>query len=183
MAKCNYCNTSTFIGGKRDGKLFFCDQSCNTSYYLMPYADSVPKEKMHEMVMAVYNGNCPRCRKKNGPVDVHKAYRVWSAILLTSYSTHPVPTCKSCAVKRQLGSIAFSGSLGWWGFPSGLIMTPIQLLKNTAAIFQNPQKNGPTEMLTKHVKWTIGERIALEQAQQPSPPPLPSARPSPPPLP
>jgi hypothetical protein len=45
-------------------------------------------------VEEVHRSNCPRCSGP-GPLDVYKAHQVWSALVLTSWSSRPALSCKS----------------------------------------------------------------------------------------
>jgi hypothetical protein len=55
---------------------------------------------------------------------------VWSFILLTSWKSQPQISCKSCAVKSQALGFVSSFFLGWWGIPWGIVMTPVQMVRN-----------------------------------------------------
>ena len=127
------------------------------------------------MVAATRMGACPKCNKTGSPVDVYKAYRIWSALVLTSWSSQPEVSCKNCANKRQLGAILFCGAFGWWGFPWGIIDTPIQIIRNLTAMTARPKENSP--LLENHVRVVIGQRLAQDlSSQEPAvatPPPLP----------
>src|SRR6185436_14736942 len=129
MAQCNYCRTTIFFGGVRDGQDRYCNQRCHQNGVLLKVAGNVPVETVRNEIIRLHQGNCPRCNGP-GPVDVHRAYRVWSAMVLTSWSTVPVLGCRSCARKSQLGGAAFCLFLGWWGIPWGLVLTPIQITRN-----------------------------------------------------
>jgi len=57
--------------------------------------------------------------------------------------------CRRCAVKSQVGNLFFSGILGWWGFPWGLIFTPVQVGRNFMAIFTPPDPSQPSDKLVQ----------------------------------
>ncbi len=59
-------------------------------------------------------------------------------MVLTSWSSKPKLSCKSCATKRQLGAMAFSSVAGWWGLPWGLVMTPVQIIRNIVEMAGGP---------------------------------------------
>lgn len=95
--------------------------------------------------------------------DVHKSYRVWSALLLTSWKTSPRVSCRSCGVKAQLGDTVFSLVLGWWGFPWGFVMTPVQIARNIAALIGGGKDAAaPSAELERIVGLNLAAR-ALEQ--------------------
>jgi hypothetical protein len=125
----------------------------------------------------------PRC-SGGGPVDVHTTHEVWSAVVLTSWKSIPALSCKSCGVKRQIGALAFSGFLGWWGFPFGLILTPIQVVRNLVGMLGGPRRDQPSQLLVDTVTRYLAAEFAAQQrattvnagAQQYVPPPLPKQR-------
>jgi hypothetical protein len=175
MAYCNYCKTSILFGGVRDGHERYCNQRCRHNGALLKVAGHVPAESMQSEITRLHKGTCPRCGGA-GPVDVHRSYRVWSAMVLTSWSTVPVLGCRSCARKSQLGGAAFCLFLGWWGIPWGLIMTPIQITKNVVGMFTGPHPARPSADLEKFVRVAIGAQLVQQSQRQRSsatPPPLP----------
>jgi hypothetical protein len=121
-------------------------------------------------VEEIFRGNCPKCRGL-GPIDVHKVHQVWSALVLTRWTTTPQVSCRSCATKSQLGGVLFSSVLGWWGFPWGLILTPVQITRNIAGMCKGPDSSKPSDNLRKLVLVNIGMQ-ALQKSQQNAPPPL-----------
>jgi hypothetical protein len=61
--------------------------------------------------------------------------------------------------------------LGWWGFPWGLILTPVQITRNIAGMCKGPDSSKPSDNLRKLVLVNIGMQ-ALQKSQQNAPPPL-----------
>ena len=117
MAQCGYCGTTILFGGVRDGAYRFCNNKCHQNAYVLRVAQAVPADVLERQTEEVFRGNCPKCRGL-GPVDIHKVHRVWSALLLTSWSSSQQVSCRSCATKSQLGGALFSLGLGWCGaFP------------------------------------------------------------------
>src|ERR1051326_9155054 len=104
-------------------------QKCSQNAYVLNLSKTVPNDVLERKVEEVWRGNCPKCTGL-GPVDVHRTYEVWSALVLTRWTTQAHVSCKSFATKKQLGSAALSLVLGWWGFPWGLILTPVQVTRN-----------------------------------------------------
>src|SRR5947199_7473086 len=121
MAQCGYCGTTIIFGGVRDGAQRFCNNKCHQSAYVLRVSEHVPPDVLEQQVRAIHEGDCPCCGKRRGPVDVHKTYRVWSALVLTHWSTNLRLSCRSCATKGQIGGVFFCLFLGWWGFPWGLV--------------------------------------------------------------
>lgn len=166
MAACGACNTSILFGGVRDGEQRFCNADCHYRGYLLAVAREIPREIVREQTHAVYRGMCPKCQGP-GPVEVHTSYRVWSAILLTSWRNQPQISCRSCGVKAQIGNAVFSLVLGWWGFPWGLMMTPVQIVRNVVALFSRSDATAPSDKLERLVSMNLAADVLQEQ-QPPS---------------
>src|SRR5712692_9519771 len=132
MASCAYCGTTILFGGARQGELRFCNSKCQSKGGVLSVAARVPEGAAQNLALQIHAGLCPRC-KGAGPVDVHTSYRVWSALIVTQWQSFPQVTCRRCAVKSQVGNLAFSALLGWWGFPWGLLVTPVQVVRNVVA--------------------------------------------------
>jgi hypothetical protein len=75
----------------------------------------------------------------------------------------------------------FSAVLGWWGFPFGLILTPVQMTRNIIGMCRGSGTGQPSPDLRRLVLANLGlqalrkQQQAQEQAVQPPPPP-PAAR-------
>ena len=159
------------MGGVRSGSQRFCNNKCHTNAYVLSVAQQVPPDVLDGRLEEVFRGNCPKCRGL-GPVDIHKVHRVWSALLLTRWTTTSQVSCRSCATKSQLGGALFSLAFGWWGFPWGLILTPIQITRNVIGVCAKSDSSKPSADLRKLVLVTIGTQ-AIQNNQQKNPPPLP----------
>jgi hypothetical protein len=105
-----------------------------------------------------------------GPIDVHKVHKVWSAIFLTTWNSSQQVCCRSCATKSQLGGVLFSLLLGWWGFPWGLILTPVQITRNIVGMCAGPDPSHPSAELRKLVQVTLGAKM-IQASQKAAPPP------------
>jgi hypothetical protein len=178
MAKCSYCNSSIILGGIRDQDLIFCNQSCQQNGFLIRIAREIPSDYLEEAVMSTYSGQCPICQGR-GPVDVHISHRVWSILVMTSWSSRPQVCCNSCGVKSKLGDTLFSLVLGWWGFPWGMIFTPVQVTRNLIGLASTSSSGRPSEKLRNIVGVQLAAALVEAEQQrahsQPSgpPPPLP----------
>ena len=178
MANCGYCGTTILFGGVRDGPERFCNAKCHQSAALLKIAGDVPPNVLQEHVRAAHTGLCPKCGG-SGPVDVHRIYRVWSALIITSWVALPQLSCRSCARQSQVGGIAFSFFLGWWGFPWGIVLTPILITRNIVAMCGGPDPGRPSADLEKYMKTTLALKM-VESGQRPraaGPPPLPPSLP------
>ena len=166
MASCAYCSTTILFGGKRDGELRFCNDKCAQKGSLAIVANQLSPADVAAYVSRVHRGNCPECSGP-GPVDVHTSYRVWSALVLTSWSSRPLLGCSSCGTKQKLGDTAFSLFLGWWGFPWGLLMTPVQLGRNLFALLTTKDPNSPSAGLERILRLHLAAKVIESQQQSP----------------
>lgn len=151
MANCSYCNSFFLFGGLKDQTGHYCNANCQLGGNLLVESQTIPEHEIRQLVTQVHQGPCPRCHGK-GPVDMHKAHRVWSILVMTSWSSSPELSCKACAVQRQVASFFTSSMLGWWGFPWGIIFTPVQLIKNVAGMLGGPSAKQPSPLLERFVR-------------------------------
>jgi hypothetical protein len=154
MASCSYCNSAIFLGGVRDGNLRFCNTKCQQNGVLVRLAAQVPPDILDAHVAQVHAGSCPCCQTRS-PVDVHTSYRIWSILILTSWGSRPIMSCRACAIKRQIGDTIFCLFLGSWGFPWGIIFTPIQIIKNLTAMAGGPNPRQPSDLLRRFVSLNL----------------------------
>lgn len=164
MAKCDYCSTFILFGGVRDGRLRFCNDSCHQSGYALVVAEEIPEDIVDNASKEIHQGRCPKCQGE-GPIDVFTSHKVWSLILFTSWSSSPEISCKSCGRKAQFGNLLFSLIFGWWGFPWGIIYTPIQISKNIIGMLSHPGYSRPSEELKKNIRINIAAQMLEEQAK------------------
>jgi len=176
MANCAYCDTFILMGGKTDQTGRYCNNRCQQAGNLLAVSQQIPRAELDRQLQEIYRGNCPKCGGL-GPVDVHKSHLVWSALIVTSSSSKTALSCKSCASKRQLGAILFCGVFGWWGFPWGIGMTPLQIARNIGELAGGPQPGRPSPLLEKVVRMQAADRFVREPKRsfpKSEPPPLPS---------
>lgn len=171
MAKCGFCNSSILLGGISAGNEKFCNNQCLQSQRVVYYSRMIPPDVIRQEIERVHAGNCPQCQRM-GPVDVHISHRIWSAFVLTQWSSKSKICCHSCGTKNKVLDTAFCLFLGWWGFPWGILGTPIQIGRNVVGIFTAPNGARPSPMLEKFITSNLAANIAQNQQ---SPPPLPSA--------
>ncbi|HEV7608702.1 MAG TPA: hypothetical protein VGO61_15265 [Steroidobacteraceae bacterium] len=161
MASCAYCDTFILFGGKKHDDLRYCNAECEQKGVLARTASQMSPHEVSRRVAEVHQGDCPNCRG-HGPVDVHTSYRVWSALFMTQWASRPAVCCQSCGTKKKLGDAAFSFFLGWWGFPWGLLMTPVQVVKNLGGLAVRPDPRAPTPALERMVRMELAA-AALNQ--------------------
>jgi DNA-directed RNA polymerase subunit RPC12/RpoP len=155
MARCAYCNSLMLFGGVREGTLRFCNATCHTRGRVASAAGQIPADIVRKHAAQIQNGPCPRCKKENGPVDVHTAHRIYSALFMTSWASQPQISCRSCGLKSQAIGAASSLLLGWWGVPWGLIMTPVQIGKNIVGIVNYSPSSEPSPQLEQMVRLSL----------------------------
>ena len=176
MTKCGYCGSTIIMGGVKAGGQRFCNKKCHQNAYILSVTKNVAADVLDRKVEEVWRGNCPKCRGL-GPVDVHKIYEVWSVLVLTRWTTKLQVSCHSCAAKRQLGGAAFSLLFGWWGFPWGLILTPVQITRNVMGMSRGPDSSRASDSLRRLVLVNLGtQMMASQKASAGQPPSLPGNR-------
>jgi hypothetical protein len=163
MAACAACGGTILFGGKRDGEHRYCNEECFQRGILLTIASQVPSDVVRQHMRHLHRGPCPQCQGA-GPVDVHLGYRVWSAILVTSWRSNPRVGCRSCGLKGQVRDVLFCLVLGWWGIPWGFIMTPIQTIRNVVAMLKPPDPFTPSEQLEKVVRTSLALQVVAAQA-------------------
>ena len=167
MASCDYCGTTILFGGQLSGAYRFCNQQCASKGALVQVANKVPSDVVQQQMWSLRQAPCPVC-KGPGPVDVHTSYRVYSVLIMTSWRNQPRLSCRSCGGKAKVGDALVSLVAGWWGFPWGLIMTPIQFGRNVVGIMGS-DTGGPSPQLEKMVRTMIAAAM-VQRAGRPSTP-------------
>lgn len=159
---CPTCGLSVLFGGVKDGTRKYCSKTCYEADEIGRIAQALPLKDVEETARKIHSGVCPKCQGP-GPIDVHISYSVYSFLIETVHKTHRHVLCKRCAVKQQ--AVDFIGSLflGWWGFPFGLIVTPIVLLLNIIMMFRSPGRNGPTKKLLEEAGIIMAEYLYGEE--------------------
>lgn len=143
---CPSCGTTVLFGGVKEGKKRYCSKQCHSDDVVFRLAETIPADQVDALAAEIHSGDCPKCGS-DGPVDVHRSYSIYSLIYISSWRTKEHVVCKKCATKKQVTGLISSFFLGWWGVPFGLLMTPVMLVSNIAALFKNPGLNGPSEAL------------------------------------
>ena len=166
---CDYCGTRILIGGKREGDLRFCNEECRAGGILLAVSRRVPDFTVNEQLWKLHQGRCPRCGGP-GPVDVHSSHRVWSAIVLTSWSNRPHISCSRCGMAVKLKDSLVSLVFGWWGFPWGPIMTVVQVFRNLSGMLRERDDARPSAQLEKLVRLRLAGEILAAPSDTPLPP-------------
>jgi hypothetical protein len=127
----------------------------------LPIANQVPPDVLKQHIDQVHQGSCPRC-KGRGPVDVHTSHKVFSALIITRWSSKPDISCRACGVRNQVVGTVFSLILGWWGLPWGLILTPVQVIRNIVGLCKPPDPRSPSAQLEKLLKLNLAANIVRQ---------------------
>lgn len=159
MAKCDVCGTGILFGGVKSDGWRFCSQKCAGNPAWQAAMRLVPQDELDREIRTVHQGNCPHCNGP-GPVDVHTSHTVLSALVFTRWSSPSIVACRSCGKKQQLKHLASSMLLGWWGFPFGLILTPVQVARNLGGLagMSGPSPETPSADLSRVVRLAIASR-------------------------
>jgi hypothetical protein len=162
MASCATCGSTIVFGGKRVGERRFCSDKCVAGGAFLAVADALPESVVSARAWEIRNGRCPVCTGP-GPVDVHTSYRVWSGLVITSHSSRLNIGCRRCGTRARLKDAGFSLLFGWWGFPWGLVWTPVQIGRNISAIMRSEEDATPSAQLTHIVRLQIAAAAAQNQ--------------------
>lgn len=165
MAACGACGSTILFGGTKIEGERYCNEDCATRGQYMRIAAQVPEADVKQFVREMHTGPCPKCRQGNS-TDVHTSYFVWSALVMTSWQNKPQVSCRSCGLKSQAGNLIGSLLLGWWGLPWGIVMTPVQVVRNIVAMIRPPDRDTPSPALERVARLHIGSQIARRMAQE-----------------
>jgi hypothetical protein len=169
MAKCAYCSSTIILGGVTQGAEKFCNANCRNNAFITNLSQRIPTEALEQKIEEIWRGKCPKCGG-SGPVDVHKAHEIWSALVLSSRKSRHHVCCRSCGRKQQVTAMLLCGVLGWWS-RSGLILTPVQITRNVIGMCGGPDRSSPSPELRKVVQLHFGSQLyaASQQARPPGP--------------
>ena len=162
MAQCAYCGSTIAFGGKREGELRFCNANCLEKGRPLIIAQNIPDDLALTRAHEIHGSKCPRCGG-HGPVDVHASHTIWSDVHHTSWRSTPNICCRRCGIKLQLSGVLTSFVLGWWGFPAGLFVTPIQIGRNILGLLRPPPTGQPSEALIHAAKLSIAHQFIGRQ--------------------
>jgi hypothetical protein len=121
----------------------------------------VPDDLVDELVHETHTGNCPMCGGI-GPVDIHVSHRVISLLVMTLFHSTPRMSCQSCATFAKIKDSLITLFLGWWGFPWGVVTTPIYLMRNAYGLICPVSSLEPSQQLKDHLRLTIATQLQQE---------------------
>lgn len=142
--RCDFCGNSARFSYVSDDGQRFCNQTCLRDARLLEESEDIKQRDIEKHALDIRGGACPICKRQNGIVEVRWKYKVWSAILFTRWTKTKSVCCKSCGRNKNLSAIAFSATFGWWGFPSGIIITPAQIIANIAEMIRSDDRSTPS---------------------------------------
>jgi hypothetical protein len=168
MGRCDHCRTIILFGGVSAEGMRFCSQSCAQKAHLAIVGQTLPQRDVRKHVWDVYKGQCPECGRA-GPTDIRVSHRVFSVVVFTRWSSHPVLACRGCGIRQQLLGLVVSLLFGWWGFPWGLLMTPVQILRNLIGLL-SADDGTPSDALERVVRVRLAAQLSAPEPEQPSQP-------------
>jgi hypothetical protein len=164
MASCAACGSTLLFIKKRVGGLQFCNDKCVARGQVALRAQHIPESQALERAIQLQHAPCPACGGRR-PVDVFTTHTVWSALIVTVWKSTPRVSCKRCAVTSQAYATIAAALVGWWGFPWGLIVTPIQILRNIAGMFQSAESGSPSKQLKHIARMDLASRALASPAR------------------
>jgi hypothetical protein len=165
--ECDFCGRSARFSRVKDEGQKFCSKTCLLNARLMEASVDIPEQAIAKRAMEIRDGACPSCQRLESHVEVRKSYWVWSALVLTRWGTSAKVCCTRCGIQSNLGSILYCLSLGWWGIPWGIFITPVQIIANVGAMFRRIDPTQPSEELIQATRLQLAEVLLRQQASGP----------------
>ena len=160
MPRCAACNTVILWGSVSDDRgRKFCNQTCLSNGMAARVQQELPAEIVEHELIKLHQGPCPICQGP-GPVDVCRSHFAQSFLIVTRWGSKPIVSCRKCGRKAQLQSLLTTTVMGWWGFPWGLLVTPVQIARNIGGLTSggpNPLK--PSKELEHIVRAGVGQYV------------------------
>ncbi|WP_298578319.1 hypothetical protein [uncultured Luteimonas sp.] len=167
MRRCHACNFWIPLGGIQEGGHEYCCDVCVEDGPVFPLSRQLPAADVRLKALKIHSGRCPHCEGP-GPVEVRASYRVWSAVVLTHWSTRHRISCRRCGFRSQLRGLATSAALGWWGLPLGVLVTPVQIVRNLVAMVWVPDPQEPSRELLRQASLQLAQERLAARADRPS---------------
>jgi hypothetical protein len=157
MATCASCGNSILWGGVRLNGRRYCGQKCCSQDEFGRLAASIPEQAVKIEAKKIRNGHCPVCSRRGGEIELRKSYKAISYLIMTRWGEYPIISCSSCHRKKILGDLILTLCFGWWGFPWGLIITPVQLIRNISAFATDTKTSEPSQELCAAVRTMMAQ--------------------------
>jgi hypothetical protein len=113
-------------------------------------------EEITELSKKLRDLPCPLCGNKTSKLNGTVMHTVKSFVLFSTFRQEPIIGCPDCLDKKNQESITSTAILGWWGFPSGLLKTPLYIYNNIKSKKQNRILE-PNETLLSFTLENIGQ--------------------------
>lgn len=155
---CPTCKSMVLFGGVKDGGQTYCKAKCFQQMQVLKMAQSLDPQQVMNFAAAIKNGPCPSCKQQNGPVEIHKTRHVFSMVFMTRYSTQSHVVCRPCGRQKQALALLGCLTLGWWGIPWGLLITPFYSIQNLFALFLGDGAGSPSAALTECARLTLAQQ-------------------------
>jgi hypothetical protein len=159
MAVCDYCGASYRGGAIKDGPYRYCMGICQErgSALLGRLDRQVPQREIEQIIAKAHSGPCEGCGKKHN-VDVYSSYTIWSVLIYSQFRTNSYVLCRECASNRQLSDLSLCLGAGWWS-PWGVLITPIYIALNIAAMIYRPDPTVASESFRKLIRMNLARKL------------------------
>lgn len=157
--ECDFCGRRTGFTPIRDEGQKFCSKYCLRAARLLEVAVDIPDQEIIRHAAEIKNGPCPICHGKVSKIEARKSYWIWSIVIYTRWGMSTKVCCKKCGTQKNLISIGLCMLFGWWGIPYGLVLTPVKIISNTAAIFKRFDNKKPSTELIYETKLILAEAL------------------------
>ncbi|SFK97047.1 hypothetical protein SAMN04487938_2714 [Lysobacter sp. cf310] len=160
---CDRCGKSCGVATVHDGGQTFCGPACREHMRIMEAAADYDDDAVHRHAQTLQHGPCPHCQRQGSPIEVRRSYHVWSALFITRWGTTSKVRCRACGIRANLLDAGYSATLGWWGFPFGLLMTPVQILRNLGEMVMRDRARPPSPELLEFARADLGLQALRRQ--------------------
>ncbi len=164
MKTCSACNKRIALGGEEFGTEIYCGERCKKMGLISASHQILTNEIVQNRIHEVHAGSCPKCGGE-GPNDMQWHYTIWSFIVITSHKDIPEVCCRNCGLRKKIGGFFYSILLGWWGFPFGILLTPVQVIRNFIGFFILPKQGKVSRQLDDAIRMELGAEALLEKAR------------------
>jgi hypothetical protein len=159
MATCDCCGKYYTFGALKAGRYAFCNGTCHSRGSVLVVLDRVPPRHVADYIDGAHRSDCPSCGRA-GPIDLRRSHWVWSLMVLTRWGTDQRIECVRCGRLRQAKAMGFSLLAGWWGVPFGLVLTPVQLVRNAIGLMQSSKR--PSADFERLMRLELARRTAQD---------------------
>lgn len=168
MSLCAYCNADLIFHCYRANGKAYCNTSCCKQDEVRTVRISaIPPQLLEQELRQLHQGKCPRCQGP-GPVDFHHSYRVISVVVSSFHEDREHLCCRRCGLKAQASDLLLTLVIGWWDIHrSGLVMTPVQILRNLWAMINAPDPLFPSAKLRRFVEIKLSGNLAVASSTGP----------------